>query len=253
MTITPILIRAAARGGKFLGVDAGGANVWVFNATTGESYASERNVNGDSGPAAMMTNPSLRDSPIPVDSGTAGLFLTPDLDAPSLLFIAVEGPVRYPDQASIVTSQAWVLDGVGTGDPTKGDTGLVIEVPGICVALQSHSYVDATRTLTVSAAVMMMCGCKVGATFGSVSPWPPADFDVQLVVGFGGGGTQSYTISYSGTPSIYTIAKQLPSKPAWAMITASQHSMGQSGVCTVLGDPPLVKRARILPSWIAPR
>ncbi len=253
MPNTPILIRAAARGGKFLGVDAGGANLWVLNATTGESYAAQVLVNGDSGPPTMMTAPALRDSPVPVDDATAGWSLAPNLGRPCLLYIAVEGPVKYPDQAAIAITQARVLPGVGTGDPARGDTGLVVEIPGICISVDDHAYVDATRSLTVRAAVMMMCGCKVGATIGDASPWPPAEFDVQLVVGFGGRNTQAYTMTYSGTPSIYTISQTVPSKPAWAMITVSQISMGQSGVCRVFGDAPAPKTSAPLPVWIERR
>jgi hypothetical protein len=252
MTLTPILIRAAARGGKFLGPDAGGANFWIYNATTGDTYASMQNVDGDSGPAAMMTTPLLRDTPLPVDTATAGLFLEPDLDRPCVLFIGVEGPPKYPDQASFVALQAWVLPGVGTGDPRKGDAGLVIDIPGICIDVQSFGYDEPTRTLSVTAAIMMMCGCKVGAILPGLqtSPWPPSDFDVELVVGFGGGEVQKFVMTYSGTPSIYKIAQTLRSKPAWAMITVSQQSMGQSGACPVFGEVPAARPRAERPHWI---
>lgn len=249
MATTPLLIRAAARGGKFLGTDAGGADFWIYNVTTGETYASQQNVNGDSGPAAMMTTPLLRDTPLPVDSGTAGFFRQIDIDQPSRLYILVVGPVKYPDQSTYVSTAITVLPGQGTGDPTNGDTGLVIDIPGICINIQDYQYDPSTLLFNVTAAVMMMCGCKVGTILNNISPWPPGDFNVELVIGYSDG-QQSYTLVYSGQPSIYNFSQALPSTPLWAMITVSQISMGQSGACTVFGDSPAAMKARVeLPEW----
>ena len=123
------------------------------------------------------------------------------------------------DRSGKTFTASYMLPGLGTGDPTTGDAGLVIDIPGICIAVENYSYDDTTQALTVRAAVMMMCGCKLGAVIGNSSPWPPADFNVQLVVGLGNSETQAYSIAYSGAPSIYDITQVLPAPPVWAMIT----------------------------------
>ena len=132
---TSVLIRPAARGGKFLGPDAAdarGISAWVAISDLSNGHVlaeAEIDTTGrDAGPADIMA-PVSRAKPYATDAQTVGTTLAVDIDRPTVVRVTVRGPLSHPDQAREAQADVLLLPGVdiGLGDDPQG---LVIEIPG---------------------------------------------------------------------------------------------------------------------------
>jgi hypothetical protein len=234
---TSVLVRPAARGGKFLGPDAAdgrgvSARVAISDLSNGHMLAeAEVNTAGrDAGPADIMA-PVGRAQPYATDALTVGATLAVDIDRPTVVRVTVRGPLSHPDQAREAQADFLLLPGIDIGTGTDPQ-GIVVEIPGLCLSDGTLDIADGQ--VACSAMVTMMCGCEIQG-----SPtwfWPSDAFVVQLATRTRGGATQSYALGFDTTPGAKSrFAGRWPdAAPAGdpvveAWLLASQPTMGNQG------------------------
>jgi hypothetical protein len=106
---TQIDVRVAAKGGKYLGDDIGGALVTIRDVRTRELLADGKTTGG-SGQANLMNLCLTRAQVLPIDEAsvfTASL----DLDEPRLIRISAYGPLAAQKSANTVSMTQWVYPG----------------------------------------------------------------------------------------------------------------------------------------------
>lgn len=176
---TKIDVRVAAKGGKYLGDDIGGALVTINDVQTGELLASGQTAGG-SGEKDLMDLSLTRADVLPVDQASV-FSASLNLDSPRLVRITAHGPLAAKQSANTVSQTQWVYPGKNiTGDPKKGG-GFLLEIPGLAVQILNPPTHFLPKTspkdLEIRANVTMMCGCPIG-----VAPWNPEQFDVTALV-----------------------------------------------------------------------
>ncbi|MEZ4925289.1 MAG: hypothetical protein R3A50_03365 [Saprospiraceae bacterium] len=244
--ITNILIRPAARGGKYLGPDAAKSNISAkvaildqkTRSTVTEGYIDTSSK--DAGPSNLM-DPVSRAQPFATDPNTIGVTLQVDIDIPTTFIIQVTGPYSYIDQARTTETEITVLPGVDIGQNAYSTNalmpaypeGLVIEIPGLCISHVSADY--NSSTISATAKVTMMCGCKIEAAQPGW-PWPPRDFTIQLVTYMSSGAVYKYELHYDTNQNMESCftgqwnsqaAADDTVKQAW--IFASEPKLGNQG------------------------
>jgi hypothetical protein len=188
MTATPVLVRVQAKGGKFLGPDAGYSQVTITDAASGTVLA-EGTAQGGSGTLtadfvstasrqAIVTaapgGQSLSWLSATADPPTAGLSASLQLGAPTLVRFTAEALTDGSPNGHIVTQTM----SVNPGDDLSAEPGVVLVIPGLIVQIRQCAVAAPVPSLTVTAWVTMMCGCKIAPS----SPWLPAEFEVTAVV-----------------------------------------------------------------------
>lgn len=194
-----LLIRPAARGGKYLGPDAANGNhqsalVLIMNPKTGEVVAhgiADASNPGSAGPANLM-DPVSRGAPFATDGNTIQVRLSVEISEPTDFRVLVFGPLKHPGQARLAQADITVLPGVNIGITTQNPEGLVIEVPGLCISDVTANWQGPLVTCT--ARVTMMCGCPISNKPGW--PWPDSNFSVQMVTRMQSGATHYYRLEF---------------------------------------------------------
>ncbi|MFN0141199.1 MAG: hypothetical protein ACKVQW_14060 [Pyrinomonadaceae bacterium] len=239
--ITNIVIRPAARGGKYLGHDAADSDnqsavVALVNPNSGGNVAhglAEAPTPASAGPPNLM-DPVSRSEPFATDGDTVQVQLSVEIAEPTVLRVLVFGPLSYPDQARLAQADITVLPGVDIGTDPMYPEGLVIEIPGLCISNVSANLQG--PQFNCNAKVTMMCGCPIGNE--TPWPWPYTDFHVTLVTRTQSGALYNYPLSFVQTPpkpnhnSLFAgqWTNQAPGDPvveAW--IYASEPKLGNQG------------------------
>lgn len=239
---TSLIIRPAARGGKYLGHDAANSKnqsalIAILNPSDGSivdyGFASAPDAQS-AGPLALM-GCMRRSDPCATDSGTVGVKLGAKIDEPTDFRVVVFGPLNNLDQARLAQADITVLPGVDIGLSPQYPEGLVIEVPGLCISNVTSNLRGSK--LSCTARVTMMCGCPIHA--GSADPywpWPDTDFSIQLVTHMESGAAHHYPLQYdTSASSASSFAGQWKSKAeakdaiSQAWIYASQPKLGNQG------------------------
>ena len=203
--VTTLLIRPAARGGKYLCHDAANSEIHsalisIMHVETGEfidyglAYAPNAN---SAGPKDLM-NPVSRSIPFAVDDDTVHVKLCVAISEPTDFRVLVFGPLSYPDQARLALADIIVLPGIDIGANPQYPEGLVIEVPGLCIS----NVTDGLHVpqLSCSAKVTMMCGCPIG----NEVDWfcLDTDFFVTLVIRMQSKEVYCYPMEFVSTPNL---------------------------------------------------
>lgn len=213
---TTILVRPAARGGKYLGHDAANTNnksavVLVLNAKTEEiitfGVANAPNA-ASAGPPNLM-NLLRRCDPFATDSQTVQVQLQVEISEPTDFRIRVFGPLKHLDQARIAQADITVLPGINIGTPYSPDAlmptypeGVVVEIPGLCISNVAPPLDWKASHLTCTAKVTMMCGCEIHDD--PTWYWPSTDYSIQMVTYMQSGAVHFYPLDYykSSNPNI---------------------------------------------------
>src|SRR5882724_1547015 len=186
-TPTSILVRAQARGGKFLGPDIGYSYITVRDVASGRLLA-QSIAAGDSGQLGPTLGPNVSSGVVltkpltpnwlsatsGTPSPTAGFLATFDLEMPALIEIsATSTPNGIPNQ-HMTTTRMWIYPGAQlTTEP-----GLILEVPGLNILILAPSPAEPPpkeTTISITAWVTMMCGCKIA----DGTAWPTSEFQVN--------------------------------------------------------------------------
>jgi len=228
---TNITIRVIAKGGKFLGADIGGAYVTIHNAQTGEILA-QGNTSGGSGVANLMDIAINRTESYPNTQASA--FNTSlSLTEPCLIKVTAYGPKGGLQSANTVTATQWIIP----GKDLTGGNGLLLELPGLMVQVQSpptHQNFGTVAQAKVDfqANVTMMCGCPIAAN----TPWNPDLFEVgamiyQLDTPNGNVYLETIPMKFSGETSQFIGSWTTPNYGFYeAVIYAYQADNGNSGM-----------------------
>jgi hypothetical protein len=212
MASTNVLVRVQAKGGKFLGPDAGYSQVTLTDVGS-ETVLAQGIAQGGSGTllgafdsAATRqqivtpqfgTQTTLWLSATPGQS-TAGFSAAIELDAPTMVEFAAEALTDGVPNGHAVRQTMWLTPGADlTAEP-----GVVLVMPGLIVDI----LVPATQTLPgttldVSAWVTMMCGCQIDPTL----PWVPSEFQVTATVSqIGGAFTTTVPLTFQSASTFDT-------------------------------------------------
>lgn len=240
--LTTLLVRPAARGGKYLGPDAANAShqsalVFLLNPVTEELVAygiADASNPLSAGPADLMS-PVSRSAPFATDNNTVQVQLSVDISEPTDFRVLVFGPLSHPDQARIAQADITVLPGVNIGASSQNPEGLVIEVPGLCISNVQADWQGSE--VSCFAKVTMMCGCPIrNAVTNPGWFWPDTDFSVQLVTYMQSKAVYYYTLDFDNTPGVISsFTGQWPNQAApndkveQAWIYASEPKLGNQG------------------------
>jgi hypothetical protein len=242
--MTSVLVRVQARGGKFLADDIGGAEVTVRDAQTGEWLGGGLAQGTDSGNLTSEFAPSASQSAVVTpgspplvqwlvpDAATSALVLELPLRRPTLLAVAVHGPLGGLQSAQRVESTTWALP----GQSIDQGPGFVVELPGLVVqVLSPPTHLEITSLpaiLSFQVRVTMMCGCQIAPG----EPWVPSDFAVTVAIGAVGQAPSKFVpLSFAGSaPSLFAGTYEL-TQPGFfqALVSATQQSTGNVGTAMV--------------------
>jgi hypothetical protein len=188
MPFTQVLVRVQAKGGKFLGPDAGFSQVTVRDAGSGKVLA-QGIADGESGQLSGAFTPGATRQNIVTPmwgtdnvlwlsatpgQATAGLTAALELDAPTLVELSAAALTDGQPNGHTVSQTMWIEPGVDlTTEP-----GVVLVMPGLLVKDVAAVATPGEPSVSVTAWVSMMCGCKIDPTL----PWVPTGFAVTATV-----------------------------------------------------------------------
>ncbi len=222
---TEIHVRVLSLGAKFVGSSMGGVEVVVRDVATG-AILSKGMVEGSTGDTAKIMGGGGRNTPVstPDSAVFRGVI---DLDAPRLLQVEARGPLAQPQAAVTVTSQQWIVPGVGK---TAGD-GWLLEMPGLVVdAVEpaAHEVLPkGTSARRVAVNVALMCGCPI--TPGGL--WPAERFDVRASVRRGTDKPFVVQLPYAGRTGYFAADLPLAGSGAYVVtLSAVDTKTGATGV-----------------------
>lgn len=245
---TTLLVRPAARGGKYLGHDAANANdlsalVAIQNPETGTivAYALAEAPSAESAGPKTLMDPVSRSAPYASAPDTVQVQLSVEISQPTDFRVLVFGPLKHLDQARLAQADITVLPGIDIGTTPHNPEGLVIEVPGLCISNVAADWQN--EQVTCTAMVTMMCGCPISNKPGW--SWPDSDFSIQLVTYMQSGATHFYRLGFdnkSGLISTFTGAWTNQATQgdtvAQAWVYASEPKLGNQGKFRVFPAAP---------------
>lgn len=201
-TAAIIVVRVQSHNGKFFGDDIGGAQVSIRDVRTWKLLA-EGVTRGDNGLLSARWSPGARLSTVITDGGspepiwltagpkTAAFAASLDIAQPTVVEIAVYGPLAGLGSAVRATTQQAVVPGQRIEDVVLQVQGLVVQI----MSPPTHAVLSGPQaTVTLTANVTLMCGCPISTEpLGSFSAplWPPSDFEVDAMIREAG--ERSYT------------------------------------------------------------
>lgn len=184
---TRVLVRVQAKGGKFIGPDGGYSLVTLREVVTGEILA-QRIATGGSGTLSTTFTPGATREVIvtpgptgdtvswlsaPAGQPTAGLLATLDLHRPTLVELSATTLSNGIPSGHVTKQQMWLTPGVHLDQ----EPGVVLVIPGLSVQILTPGVtVSPAGSVSVTAWVAMMCGCKISDAAGSA--WLPLEFQV---------------------------------------------------------------------------
>ncbi|MBV8858192.1 MAG: hypothetical protein JOZ02_14775 [Acidobacteria bacterium] len=236
---TQIDVRVAAKGGKYLGDDIGGALVTVEDVRTGELLAEGRTAGG-SGVSDLMSLCVTRAEVLTVE-GASVFTATLELDGPRLIRVTAYGPLAAQGAANTASLTQWVAPGRDVNGGAQGG-GFLLEIPGLLVQIlnpPTHFLPapgQAPAQLEIRANVTMMCGCPIG-----VKPWEPSLFEVSASIKSGETYAVEFPLAFDaeapyGAPSQFKALWDVPPNTSGQSeiyeinVTAFQQLTGNTGV-----------------------
>lgn len=210
---TPVIVRAIAVGGKFIGDLVGGFKATLTLPGLPPIVAQSAGSSGNT--TDLMQLQRLRTDPLPTNSDTvelpgtwaASAQFNVDIQTPVLAQLTVLGPGNFAGQMASVSTSVWLLPGIGLVGGPKFSNGIVMELPGLLV--QQPTAKSSNGQLQVSAQVTMMCGCKIIDNNGI---WISSDFSVVAQV-LDSGGNLLDTVPMAYVP--YTSPPPPAARPAF--------------------------------------
>jgi hypothetical protein len=167
-------VRVVAHGAMVIGDDVGGARVTITDVATGRMLASGLQHGEPGDQNQIMRTPRLMEEPRYSTRPSGAFQATLDLERPTLVEIAAQGPLSYP-QAIQRTSKTVLLI---PGRDLTGD-GIVLDLNGFIVQVESPTQgqsLMAKDDVTLAASVRTLSGSLVR---------PYGDWDSRKVVIYG--------------------------------------------------------------------
>lgn len=235
---TQILIRVQAKGGKFIGPDAGYSQVTLKDAKSGDVLA-QGTASGGSGNLLASFVPSATRNPVvttqttgaqsllwlsampPTIPPAAGFLATLDLDAPTLVEFTAQGlAANGQPSANSVTETMWVTPGAElTAEP-----GMVLVIPGLIV--KNIKLTGTPSATNVTATVTMMCGCPIDTDV----PWLNTEFFVTATATDASGTQVSQTMQLQSRSTFVTSTPLALSGPGTYTVTVEAVQPAEANV-----------------------
>ena len=193
---TRVVTHVVTHDAKLIGSAVGGVRVVIRDATTDRVLAEGRHDGSTGDTKRIMLDLRKRGDTTFTAADGARYEASLSISAPTMVEIAVEGPLGYPDQLARASKQLLVLPGRDIG----GD-GIVLELHGFIIDLVSPDTTQAlpaSSTLTVRARVRMLCSCPTQP--GGM--WDVRDVTARLVRD--NVVVRGVQLAYAGEPSMYT-------------------------------------------------
>ena len=206
---TQIDIRVLAKDAKFIGTGMGDMAVTIRSVQTGEMLA-EGLVKGGTGDTDLiMRQPWERGRPIS-GGGSASFSASIDIDRPTLVEVAVRGPLNFPHASQLMSTTHWVIP----GRHINGGDGLRFELPGFVVtatATPAELPVNAADGgVAITATVTMMCGCPL--TPGGL--WNSDDYEIAAIIYRDEEQVAETKLDYAGSASEFAVTWR-PEEPGY--------------------------------------
>jgi len=226
---TLVTVRVIAKDGKFLGDDIGGSLITVRNVDTGEMLDQGHTKGGSGNTTQIMETPRTRSQPIPTDQASEFVARL-NIDQPTFIEVTAYGPIGGLQSAHKVSATQWVMPGKNI---TRGD-GFLLELPGLLVqVLEPPTHLSLSSipsTVTISANVMMMCGCPLTPD----GVWNSDLFEIAAEIRKEGKVVDHVKLKYAGSPSQFTGSWIVKRKGYYeAIVYAYQPATGNTGLARV--------------------
>lgn len=156
---TDVLVRVVAHGAMVLGDEVGGARVTITDVATGRLLASglQRGESGDQ--TQIMRTPRIMEEPRYSSRPSASFSATLLLDRPTLVEIAVQGPLAYSWAMQRASKTVLLIP----GQAMKND-GIVLHLYGFIVQIEAPAPgtpLIAKEDMTLKASVRTLSGSLV--------------------------------------------------------------------------------------------
>ena len=220
---TKIMIRAKAKDAKFIGSSIGGAKIIVKEAVTGKILA-EGITRGSTGNTKKIMQEDWKRGENHSENDTAGFMANLNIDEP--VFVTVEAYAPYNKKQARVTSstQFWAIPGKNV----LGD-GVVLEIPGFVVDVlspQTHERISSDREITITANIVMTCGCPVAD--GGI--WNSESYEIYAVVSSENGKSQEIDLKQTDKSSTFSATASLEKGLYEITVIAFDPGTGNSGL-----------------------
>ena len=226
---TEISVRALAFGGKFIGQHVGFARIDIYGPENPDvplasgltNQGLVENTDGSGVTALIMNQPYPWGFPVRADQATEFTAEIPLVEPTVLTFVATS----VQDSRISASCHRLVLPGV----PLTGAMAVVMVIPGLLTELTeppAGASITEGAPTTITAQVRMMCGCLIDNLF-----WPAANFNVQAIID-NNGNTQALTLSYTGTPSLFSTSYAFPGPGEYQIRIVATEMNGNSGSTT---------------------
>lgn len=193
---TQVTVHAISQDAKFIGDSMGGVEVILRDAKTSKILAKGITAGGTGDTMKIME--AAGRSPMRTTPDAAHFSTKLDISIPTLVKIELRGPLGRPLTMQRATSERWLVPGISA---VAGD-GWVVELPGLAIEVDGASALTASRAVTITAKVALMCGCPI--TPGGL--WDAADYEVTAELRRKGQLYERTPLTFSAVPGQFSSA-----------------------------------------------
>lgn len=196
------MVHAVTHDAKLIGTTVGGVRITITDVASGRVLVEGRHDGATGDTRRIMQTPRARGDTIFTAADGARFETSLALAAPTVVEVAAEGPLGYPDQMARTTKRLVLVPGHHVG----GD-GVVLELHGYVLDLLTP---DTTRSLPagtplpVRARVRMLCSCPTQP--GGM--WEVGEVEARLIQG--DRVVQRAPLAYDGEASHYAGTLRAP-------------------------------------------
>ncbi len=223
---TELQVRVLAKDAKFVGSGVGGMAITVRDFATGRILAEGVTEGATGDTQRIMREPWQRKRPL-FSAGSASFTATLELAVPTLVEVAAQGPLDFPQARQSIRLTHWLIPGK---DVVGGDA-LRLELPGFIVTARAEPpelrLSKGSALVELGAQVTMMCGCPL--TPGGL--WDSDGYELGAWLYQDGQRVAALPLTYAGKPNHFT-ARWQPSLPGYYEVVtyAFDPANGNTGV-----------------------
>ena len=202
---TRLTVHVVAHDAKIIGDDAGGAEVVVRDAHTGEVLARGIQWGGTGSTDLIMAEPHVRGRDLYTTDGAAVFSAVLPLTAPTRVTVTATAPLGH-EQALASASKTLLLL---PGHDVTGD-GVVLELNGLIVTILAPDAAQRLfggQELPVSAEVKLLCTCPITP---DRKYWLPNDYTVRAELLHRGEVMEACPMKWTGETGIFAGTLHLP-------------------------------------------
>lgn len=194
---TEVVVRVVAHSGMVMGDAVGGARITITDAVSGRLLASGIQTGEAGDQNQIMRTPRVMGEPRYSSRPSAAFRATLALDHPTLITIAAQGPLAYPDSMHRTSTTVLVLP----GHDLSGD-GIVLPLYGYIVRIESPhpgQPLMAKDDVKLRASIRTLSGSLVRPH----GDWDSRKIDIHGEVLIGGRVVERLQLFYAGSQSVF--------------------------------------------------